>query len=117
MSNNAPPTTGLSGEFRIAESAEKVDGSSVLTLSGQLDADAAPILAAELERRLLAGQRIVHLDFSGVSFISSSGVGSLIASVGEYRDENGEIIIHALNEDLLHVFEMLGLMDYVEYRA
>ena len=45
--------------------------------------------------------------------ISSSGIGSLIVSIGEYRDEDGDIIFHRITDDAMHVFEMLDLLDYV----
>jgi len=102
--------------FTFKEAGKKVNGTAMLTLEGSLDADAAPILADELERRLVEGEKQVHLDLAGVGFISSSGIGSLIAAIGEYRDEGGDLILHRMSKELLHVFEMLGLLDYVNHQ-
>jgi stage II sporulation protein AA (anti-sigma F factor antagonist) len=99
--------------FKICELPTAPGTPDTLQLSGALDANAAPRLSDELERRLLAGQKHLTLDFDGVAFISSAGVGSLIASVGEFRDEGGEIQLIKLAPDLRRVFELLDLLDYL----
>ncbi len=99
--------------FSIRERPSAPGSSTVLQLDGALDADAAPRLSDELERRLLAGQKQLRLDFEAVTFISSAGVGSLIASVGEFRDEGGEIVLEKLAPELRRVFELLDLLDYL----
>ena len=111
------PTPTLSPRGFTLKEETRPDGGALLRLTGALDADAAPFLASELERRLLAGQRSLSLDFRHVPFISSSGVGSLIASVGEFRDEGGEIVLCNLSDELMHVFDMLGLLDYVSIES
>ena len=111
--NTIPSAPPESVGFDIRELAGAPDAPDMLKLVGALDADAAPKLSDELERRLLAGQSEVWLDFSEVSFISSAGVGSLIASVGEYRDSGGEITITDLAPELRRVFELLDLLEYL----
>jgi anti-anti-sigma factor len=111
--NTIPSVSTENVGFEIRELAGAPDAPDMLKLVGALDADAAPRLSDELERRLLAGQTEVWLNFSEVSFISSAGVGSLIASVGEYRDSGGDITITDLAPELLRVFELLDLLDFL----
>ena len=99
--------------FRI-QLAEDTEGVTVLSLAGDLDADGAPVLSAELERHLRAGEVKLHLDFEDVDFISSAGVGSLIAGVGEFRDEGGDLQLINMSGDHRRVLEVLGLLDYVK---
>lgn len=92
--------------------ARDVDGNTTLFLIGPLDADSAPDLSDELVRRMEPNARI-HLDLAGVTFLSSAGVGSLIASVGEYRDQGGDVVMERVPEDVHHVFELLGLEGFL----
>jgi anti-anti-sigma factor len=71
------------------------------------------VLSQVLSGLLEGGTRQVELDFAQVDFISSTGIGTLIAAVGEYRDVAGDIVIANLSAELREVFEMLDLLDYV----
>ena len=84
-----------------------------LALDGHLDAEGAPVLSDTLGQKLEAGVRNVSLNFDRVLFISSTGIGTLIAAIGEFRDVGGDVIIIGLSTELREVFEMLDLMDYV----
>ena len=92
---------------------EDDEGLTVLNLAGNLDADGAPVLSAELERHMRAGEVKLQLDFQDVDFISSAGVGSLIAGVGEFRDEGGDLQLINMSTDHRRVLEVLGLLEYV----
>jgi anti-anti-sigma factor len=104
-----------SGPLTFAISDEKVVSSTEihLTLDGHLDAEGAPVLSDELSKKLEAGIQNVTLDLSRVLFISSTGIGTLIAAIGEFRDVGGDIIVKGLSPELREVFEMLDLLDYV----
>ena len=84
-----------------------------MALDGHLDAEGAPVLSDCLSQKLENGVHDVVLDFSSVQFISSTGIGTLIAAIGEYRDVGGDVIIKSLSSELREVFEMLDLLDYV----
>ena len=100
--------------FRIEE-VESSEGKIALKLHGQLDAEAAAILAADLESRLEYGVRTVALDFFQVDFISSSGVGSLVVSVSAFRSEGGDVVLQKISESVHSIFEMLGLTDFLTF--
>jgi len=84
-----------------------------LKLDGHLDAEGAPVLSDALGQKLEEGVRNVSLEFDRVQFISSTGIGTLIAAIGEFRDVGGDVIIKGLSSELREVFEMLDLLDYV----
>lgn len=98
--------------FRIEE-IRSAEGVLTLQLHGQLDTEAAPILATDLESRLANGARKLVIDCSAVDFISSSGVGSLVVSVSAFRAEGGDLILGRVTDSVLHIFEMLGLTDFL----
>ncbi len=88
-------------------------GLPVLKLRGSIDAEGAPILSDAIESLLGGGQSHMLLDFELVRFISSTGIGCLVAAVSECRDEGGDLVLTNLNAPLREVFEALDLMDYV----
>ena len=102
--------------FEIRKLAGGPGGTARLGLWGQLDVEGAPALRGELERLLDEGVRQVELDFGHVSFLSSMGVGTVIAAIGEYRDVGGDVVIGGLSQELLGIFRILDLLDYITVR-
>lgn len=100
--------------FRIQIGAPGPGGSMRLLLAGSLDAEGALKLSQELESQLGKGRKRLELDFAKVPYISSSGIGSLVAAIGEFRDEGGEITLLNVSEGILEIFEMLELLDYLD---
>jgi len=103
-------------KFAIGEARQLEDGFLVLPLSGHLAAEGAPNLSKELTRLLNAGTTNVELDCTGLDFISSTGIGSIVAAVGDYRDAGGDVVLSGLAEGLRGVFESLDLLDYIVVR-
>ena len=116
MKNKSEPVRDAGLSFGIGDSVAAAHGFVRLPLRGHLDAEGAPVLSERLAGLLDAGSIRVELDFAGVQFISSTGIGTIIAAVGEYRDVGGDIVITGLSKELRDVFVMLDLMDYVTIR-
>lgn len=91
-----------------------VSGRTRLLLHGHLDAEAAPVLARKLRQLLQRGVRQLELDCRDLQFISSTGIGTIVAAVGEYRDASGKIVVSRLSAGIREVFVSLDLLDYVE---
>lgn len=87
-----------------------------LQLTGHLDADGAPVLAEELQLLLDSGARDVELDLTAVPFMSSMGVGCIIAAVGDFRGADGELAVVGLSTEIRQLLEALDLLDYVKIR-
>ena len=113
MTTPMKPTVETSSGFSFWEAPQLSDGLPVLALSGSIDADAAELLNEELQRRLRQGQNRFALDFSSVGFLGSSGLGTLIASIAEARDEGGDLVLCGFTAELRHVLELLDLLNYV----
>lgn len=99
--------------FRIQIGAPGPGGSLRLLLGGSLDADGALRLSQALENQLAKGRKKLELEFGKVPYISSSGIGSLVAAIGEFRDEGGEIVLLNVSEGILEIFELLELLEYL----
>ncbi len=86
-----------------------------LRLTGELDADGTPILRRRLQDLPGTGKRI-HIDMENVSFVSSSGMGLLIHTARELREQDGDLFLHNVPEDILEVFRMLDVIDFLNIR-
>lgn len=108
--SNDQETTELTIDIEITETAQACH----VRIRGALDADAAPRVSREFERLIRGGHRNVRLDLRDVTMISSAGVGSLIAGVGECRDDGGAVVVDSMSSVVRHVLEMLDLLDYFQ---
>ena len=59
------------------------------------------------------GHTYVILDMSNLEFMSSAGVGSILASVGTVRESGGDIILCNLSEKIEHILKILDLCEYL----
>jgi len=107
---------GASPVLRIARLPGVPKGRVRLQLNGHLDADGAPALAEELQLLLDSGARDVELDLTGVPFMSSMGIGCIIAAVGDFRNVKGELAVTGLSTEIHQLLEALDLLDYVKTR-
>ncbi|MGW6492717.1 STAS domain-containing protein [Streptomyces sp. NPDC055056] len=84
-------------------------GVRVLTLCGEIDADTASGLRAALNSADKVTSARSVLDFSGVTFMDSSGVNVLVAALHEARAAGAWIRMVALTEPVQQVVDIVGL--------
>lgn len=111
-----PPNPRAATSLEIRRVGGDSGPAAVLRLTGNIDADTAPALADEFRRLLDAGVHTVELDVREVPFVSSMGVGCIIAAVGDFQGAGGDLCLVGLSTDVRQVFEMLDLLDYVKVR-
>ncbi len=116
MKQRDPNDTTMHPRFSILEGGTTPAGATRMLLAGHLDADAAPNAADTLRGLLEQGCRTLELDCTGLQFISSTGIGTIVAVVGEYRDLDGEVVLRHLAPGIREIFESLDLLDYVTVR-
>lgn len=91
--------------------ADHVGDCRILRLNGRLDlagaGDAEKFLASLA--KLGEGCLKLVLDFSGVSFISSSGLRVLVASLNQMRNAGGDLVLCKMNVAVEEVFAFSGL--------
>ncbi|MFD6294201.1 STAS domain-containing protein [Streptomyces sp. NPDC060235] len=93
---------------RLSITQTAAHGIRVLTLEGEIDADTASGLHEALCVDGTATPRTV-LDFSGVTFMDSSGVNALVAAFQRTRTAGGWIRMAALTQRVQQVVDIVGL--------
>ena len=82
---------------------------SVLELSGRFDTYAAPAVAAWLEKASTAIPPYVVVDLSGVNFVDSTALATLVRELMRCRKRDGDLYLCGLQRQVYMIFELSRL--------
>ena len=83
----------------------------ILTLDGYLDAHTAPQFEKAIQDEHTAGRNKMIANCSGLTYISSAGLGVFMSFIEEIREAGGDIKLAAIVPKVYQVFEVLGFPD------
>ena len=93
------------------------NGVTVISPTGRLDVAGAPALREALSEIAKEGPPRVVIDMEGVSFVDSTGLGSVIAALKQLRSTQGELRLAAPNQQVRVVLELTTLDRVFPYYA
>ena len=93
------------------------NGVTVVAPTGRLDVAGAPALKEAISEALKNGPPRVVLDLEGVSFVDSTGLGSVIAALKQIRSSQGDLRLAAPNQQVRVVLELTTLDRVFPYFA
>ena len=102
-----PPTTERQPVMTIAETVAE-DGSAELALRGELDLASAAELSAALRRHAQPG-RTVRVDLSGLMFMDSTGMRSILEANRDAQRDGWTLVLGRAEEPVQRVFSMSGV--------
>ena len=82
----------------------------VVTLSGRLDTNTAPVFQSELEP-MLGGVSGLTLDCEGLDYISSAGLRVLLTFEQEMEEQGKQMKLIRVNDMIRDVFDVTGFLD------
>jgi anti-sigma B factor antagonist len=92
-----------------------VNGVVVMDLAGTIKlGESANYLRSHLKTALTDGDAQLVLDFSGVTYVDSAGLGALVACCTTARNGGGTVKLARLNQqfrDLLNITKLFGVFD------
>lgn len=88
---------------------EHLQGVPVVSISGRLDTNSAPIFDAELVPSLLLVRAPILLDLTAVTFISSAGLRSILSLIKHTSAHRGRLGLFSVPNHVLEVIEISGL--------
>jgi len=97
---NAAEPFGIDREVR--------DGFAVISVSGEVDAHAAPALSEALSEVTEPGARIV-VDLTDVNFLDSTGLGVFVTALKHLRELDGSLALVITSPRVKKVFTLTGL--------
>jgi anti-sigma B factor antagonist len=99
------------------ETRPTANGVTVLAPTGRLDVAGAPALRDAVGEVVRDGPTKVVIDMEGVSFVDSTGLGSVIAALKQIRGTQGELRLAAPNQQVRVVLELTTLDQVFPYYA
>lgn len=93
------------------------NGVTVIAPTGRLDVAGAPALKDAISELGQNGPHRVVIDMEGVSFVDSTGLGSVIAALKQIRSKEGELRLAAPNQQVRVVLELTTLDRVFPYYA
>ncbi|MGQ9705426.1 MAG: HD domain-containing phosphohydrolase [bacterium] len=99
-------------ELTIELTRELNDGINIFALKGVLGIEGAEGLSKLFDACQKENKHQLILNFNGVEFISSAGMGVLLSSVGDFRKKGGDIVLMNLQRKVEKVFKSLDVIEY-----
>lgn len=84
------------------------DDIKCLILNGELDAHTANELENSLKELITHNNLSIIVNFSGLDYISSAGLGVFMGFIEEVRDAGGDIKLTNMKPKVFSVFDLLG---------
>ncbi len=84
-------------------------GTQILHVDGEIDLHASPALRQELHDFVAAKTPALAVDLSGVKYIDSSGLATLVEYVRDSKAHGGRIALYGLQPKVKMVFELVRL--------
>ena len=80
----------------------------IVSVIGRMDAMTAPEFEQSLSELISKGERTFLINFSGLDYISSAGLRSILAIAKQLKPENGELLFSGLRGPVDEVFKISG---------
>jgi len=85
------------------------DSVNVLPLRGEMDLHISPLVEKSLASMIRKRPPHIVIDFSGVTFIDSSGLAVLIRAMQNVKEYGGKLTLSGITADVRPIFEMARL--------
>jgi anti-anti-sigma factor len=86
----------------------KADTTLVVSLTGRMDAVASPLLDGKVREWTAAGENSFLIDLSGVEYISSAGLRSMLSAAKKIKAMGGKLMLSGLSGSVQEVFRLSG---------
>ena len=87
----------------------QIENVTVIELDGRFDAHEVPEVRKQLENARSSGTGRVVVKLSGVNFIDSSGLASLVQGMKHCREAGGDLYLSDLRQPVRIIFELTRL--------
>ncbi len=93
------------------------DDETVLKCSGRLDANRAGYLNEYIDKLVREGRYLIALDMTGIEYLSSAGIRSLITQSKNLLSVNGCFYISAMSDNVHEVLNLVGMAEMLCKRS
>jgi anti-anti-sigma factor len=93
---------------------KQVDGVTIITLAGSIDAMTAPEITAFIQEQIAKGNTKLVADLNGVDYTSSAGLRVLLGAIKETRAQSGDLRLTGVQHDVLKVLNLSGFTNILK---
>lgn len=93
---------------------ERNNGIAVLALTGEININSSPELRKKFAAIIEANEKKILVDFSGVSYLDSSGLATLIEILQRLKKIGGKLRFCSISQKVKNVFEITKLINLFE---
>jgi len=98
-----------SGAEPLAVAVESREGATVVRPIGEVDLSGSPVLRQELRRIQVGQAKRLVIDLSGVPYMDSSGVATLVEAMQAARKSSTRLVLCGLQPKVRSIFEIARL--------
>ena len=102
------PLATPSYRTRLAVQRFDTPTSALVTLTGEIDLDAVPMMREALESRLHDGIRTVDVDLAAVTFCDVTGIGSLLGAAQHAFAAGVSLLLHEPTAATVRLLDLTG---------
>jgi anti-sigma B factor antagonist len=89
----------------------RVDGATVIALSGDIDGSSAPVAQAKILEQIVPGEGVI-VDMSGVAYMSSAGLRMLLSAHRAAAAKSASVLLVGLSENLQDTMAATGFLSF-----
>ena len=93
-----------------------VDGALVLYLSGYIDTYNSNFFQKRVNRAVEAGYSKLIFNCGGLTYVSSTGIGSFTAFLKAVKPRGGDVVLLEIQPRVYEVFQLLGFSQFFNIR-
>ncbi|MFW2491366.1 anti-sigma F factor antagonist [Clostridium chromiireducens] len=94
---------------------DKKENILIITLSGELDHNSAEEVRVKIDDRIDRDNiEKAVMDFSGVTFMDSSGIGAVIGRYKKLSNKGGRLCVAEPSKNVNRIFELAGLYKVIK---
>ena len=87
---------------------------TIVAPEGAIDIDTSRILKDELNGLIDTERTTILIDFSAVDFMTSTGLGVLVAFAKRVQEVNGKVALCSLSDDVQSIFDTVGFTPFFD---
>jgi anti-sigma B factor antagonist len=89
------------------------DTASIIDIEGEVTGFAESVLAEAYNQASASGARAILLNFSGLEYMNSSGIGLLVTTLIRANRQGQKLMAFGLSEHYRHIFELTRLNEAI----
>ena len=89
-----------------------VPGCAVVAMKGYIDTYNTPPFQRQVEKAIQAGYCRLIFDFSGITYVSSTGIGAFTQFLKKAKPRGGDLVLVGMIPSVFEVFQLLGFSSF-----